>query len=290
MNANGKSKDLHLGKCTRISPSMVVFEVKLGEMCRGKYEKVKDDALTDNTKCGFYGGVLDGQVLSVGEIRARGLEVGRIHDSSQAREEGVVVCHARVFDNAPLLNGYGSPSWGSVDVPLWYESVQEEVSPIEQLEELAEAGDATAMCKLAYWYIDKDKYRTIDLIAHSAMRLNPVAMTVIARLMLRMSQPGKNNRGRYWTWGIAIMAHASSENSIAAQDLRTFTDELVDKINRMKFGDNHSKYDAGLQKMSFAIESFMGRMWKCYSAVRSVMNQYSVEHKNVYHTPLAEFD
>ena len=296
MNANRDSKGLSLGKCTRISSSMVVFDVKLGEMWKGKYEKVKDDALTDDTKCGFRGGALDGQVLTVGEIRARGLEVGRVPDRSQVREEGVVVCHARVFDNAPLLDGYGSPSWGSEDVPLWYGSVcerkivREETSSIEQLEELAEDGDAAAMCKLAYWYVDKNLYRTIDLIAHSAMRLSPVAMTVIARLMLKLCHPGKNNRGKYWTWGIAIMAQASTQNSIAGQDLRVFTDELVGKIKRMKLGDNRYKYNAGLQKMCFAIEAFMERMRKNPVVVRSVMNQYLVDHKNVYHIPFVEFN
>lgn len=194
-----------------------------------------------------------------------------------------------------LKCGFSLPSdrvdfWAFGEDAQETETRREETSSIEQLEELAEDGDAVAMCKLAYWYVDKDLYRTIDLIAHSAMRLCPVAMTVIARLMLMLGQPGKNNRGKYWTWGIAIMAQASTENSIAGQDLRVFTNELVGKINRMKFGDNRSKYNAGLQKMCFAIESFMERMRKNPDAVSSVMNQYSVEHKNVHHISFAEFD
>lgn len=84
-----------------------------------------------------------------------------------------------------------------------------------ELEELAEFGDATSMSKLAYWYLDRDVSRTIDLIAHAAMRLSPVAMTIIARLMLALSQSGRNFRGKYWSWGIAIMSQASIANSVA---------------------------------------------------------------------------
>ncbi len=123
MKKRNNYRTISLGKCTRISPSAVVYEVKLGEAFSKKYEKVKDDALTDSTKCSFHGGILSGKILTVGEIRFRGLEIGRVADRSREREEGVMLCHARVFDNAPLLNGYGSPSWGGEEIPLWYESL-----------------------------------------------------------------------------------------------------------------------------------------------------------------------
>ena len=123
MKKNNKYRPIPLGKCTRISSSAVVYEIKLGELFSRAHEKVKDDALTDSTKCGFYGGILNGKIMTVGEIRSRGLEIGRVVDRCREREEGVVLCHARVFDNAPLLKGYGSPSWGGEDIPLRYESL-----------------------------------------------------------------------------------------------------------------------------------------------------------------------
>lgn len=156
---------------------------------------------------------------------------------------------------------------------------------ISELEELAEFGDSTSMSKLAYWYLDRDISRTIDLIAHAAMRLSPVAMTIVARLMLALSQPGRNFRGKYWSWGIAIMSQASTANIVAKQDLAQFPDEMVCKINEMKFDGSPS----GLQKMCFTIESFMGQMYKNHDVVKSVMEQYSKEHKAIYQMPFIEF-
>ena len=160
---------------------------------------------------------------------------------------------------------------------------------ISELEELAEFGDSTSMSKLAYWYLDRDISRTIDLIAHAAMRLSPVAMTIVARLMLSLSQPGRNFRGKYWSWGIAIMSQASIANSVAEQNLTQFPDEVVCKINEMKFDGRPCRQNNGLQQMCYTIESFMAKMYENHDVVKSVMEQYSVEHKAIYHMPFIEF-
>ena len=160
---------------------------------------------------------------------------------------------------------------------------------ISELEELAEFGDAASMSKLAYWYLDRDISRTIDLIAHAAMRLSPVAMTIIARSMLALSQPGRNHRGKYWSWGIAIMSQASAANIVAEQDSIQFPSEIICKINETKFGGRSSRLNNGLQKMCYAIESFMVKMYKNHNVVKSIMEQYSTEHKAVYKMPFVEF-
>jgi hypothetical protein len=121
------------------------------------------------------------------------------------------------------------------------------------------------------------------------MRLSPVAMTIIARLMLALSQPGRNFRGKYWSWGIAIMSQASIANSVAEQNLKQFPDEVVCKINEMKFDGRSSRQNNGLQQMCYTIESFMVKMYKNHNVVKSIMEQYSQEHKAVYQMPFVEF-
>jgi hypothetical protein len=81
-------------------------------------------------------------------------------------------------------------------------------------------------------------------------------------LMLALSQPGRNFRGKYWSWGIAIMSQASIANSVAEQNLKQFPDEVVCKINEMKFDGRSSRQNNGLQQMCYTIESFMVKMYK----------------------------
>ena len=70
-------------------------------------------------------------------------------------------------------------------------------------------------------------------------------------------------------------------NIVAEQDLAQFPDEVVCKINDMKFDGR----PPSLQKMCFTIESFMVRMCKNHDVVKSVMEEYSKAHEAIYHMP-----
>lgn len=88
-------------------------------------DRVEDDPHTGDTLCQFVGGVLNGKSLDVDglirECRRLGIKTGRHADNSAKREAGCL-CPARIFDNAPTIEGYCGPMWGGIEHPLRYET------------------------------------------------------------------------------------------------------------------------------------------------------------------------
>lgn len=83
--------------------------------------EIKGKPFTDETKCTFVGGSLDGKVMTVKELKESGLVVGKLRDWSERRARGGL-CHARVLDNAPVVKGYVGPMVGWSDCPFRYET------------------------------------------------------------------------------------------------------------------------------------------------------------------------
>lgn len=84
-------------------------------------KKVANTPFTEDTKCVFVGGRLDGKVLTVAEIRKMGIVKGTHKDFSGWRASGTP-CPFLCFDNAPTVTGYLGPMWGMSDCPFRYET------------------------------------------------------------------------------------------------------------------------------------------------------------------------
>lgn len=84
-------------------------------------EAVATAPFTEDTKCEFVGGVLDGKILTVAEVRKTGLVKGKMWDWSPERDKGGITPY-RIFDNSPMVEGYMSAAWGGLLHPLRYET------------------------------------------------------------------------------------------------------------------------------------------------------------------------
>ena len=86
------------------------------------WEEYLDRPHDDSTRCFFVGGRWNGRTMTVGLVKKLGIAVGKSRDYSDRRSLGFGACPARVFDNAPLIEGYVGPMAGDEDAPLRYES------------------------------------------------------------------------------------------------------------------------------------------------------------------------
>ena len=84
-------------------------------------DAVEDAPFTEETLCQFCGGILNGKVMTVAELRKQGIEIVKNPDRSAERDAGHL-CPARIFDNAPHVKGYCGPMWGGREHPLRYET------------------------------------------------------------------------------------------------------------------------------------------------------------------------
>lgn len=95
-----------------------MFDVKTEEKM---HDEIGHKPFTEDTKCVFVGGKMNGKVMTVAELRKTGLVRGKAADWSKVRSK-MFACPMAIFDNAPKVSGYVGPMWGGYLTPLRYET------------------------------------------------------------------------------------------------------------------------------------------------------------------------
>ena len=158
---------------------------------------------------------------------------------------------------------------------------------IAHLENQADYGDSEAMCQLVFWYVGKDNYMTVDMLAHAAMRGSPTAMTIMADLM---PKDDKVRKGRYGSWRIALYAYASACSEIAEERLKAFDEAEVRRIQLSKFGKTDTSTAKGFRTMCLTLEMFSYRLLKRADDVEHAVAAYAMEYKAKYGKSFASWE
>lgn len=95
-----------------------MFDVKTEEKM---HDEIGHKPFTEDTKCVFVGGKMNGKVMTVAELRKTGSVTGKAKDWSEERGK-MFHCPMEIFDNAPIVSGYIGPMWGGSMTPLRYET------------------------------------------------------------------------------------------------------------------------------------------------------------------------